>query len=124
MSSWVVEYASQESNNNSHEDGDKCFDLLRAGCDLTGSSLSLPVDAFLRAAVSLKDQVVEVTWGRRGNKGSLDPTVYTGLMGTAFTCLRSYEATGNHRDLQLCAEIVDACAAAAHTNRSDSNSFP
>ncbi|XP_011100038.1 lanC-like protein GCL1 [Sesamum indicum] len=120
MSSWVVEYAAQESNktnNSSHEDGDECFDLLRAGCDLTGSSLSLPVDAFLGAAVSLKDKVVEVTWGRRGNKGSLDPTVYTGLMGTAFTCLRSYEVTGNHRDLQLCAEIVDACAAAAHTNR-------
>ncbi|KAL8476225.1 hypothetical protein ACS0TY_028764 [Phlomoides rotata] len=39
-----------------------------------------------------------------------------GLMGTAFTCLRSYEATGNHRDLQLCAEIIDACAAAGHNS--------
>ncbi|KAI3451183.1 hypothetical protein Pfo_007848 [Paulownia fortunei] len=115
MSSWMVEYASQESNNNSnHEDGDQWYELLHAGCDPTASKLSLPVDAFLRAAISLKDQVVEMTWRRRGNKGSLDPTVYTGLMGTAFTCLRSYEATGNHRDLQLCAEIVDACATAAH----------
>ena len=54
-----------------------------------------------------------MTWWRRGAEGSLDPTVYTGLMGTAFVCLRSYEATGDRRDLHLCAEIV---AAAAHTS--------
>ncbi|PIN02975.1 Lanthionine synthetase C-like protein 1 [Handroanthus impetiginosus] len=117
-SSWVVEYASRESNNNNHhEDGDEWSDLLRAGCDPTASNLSLPADALLRAAISLKDQVVEMTWRRRGSKGSLDPTVYTGLMGTAFTCLRSYEATGNHHDLRLCAEIVDACASAALSTR-------
>lgn len=56
MSSWVLEYTSQESNN-SREDGDEWFDLLQAGCDPTASNLSLPIDAFLRAAISLKDQV-------------------------------------------------------------------
>ncbi|KAL7143951.1 hypothetical protein ABFS83_08G225900 [Erythranthe nasuta] len=111
-SSLGVEYASEESNR--HEDVDQWLQLLRTSCDPTATNLSLPADAFLRAAISLKDQVVEMTWRRRGGKGSLDPTVYTGLMGTAFTCLRSYEATGDHRDLRLCAEIVDACAAATH----------
>lgn len=55
-----------------------------------------------------------MTWRRGGAEASLDPTVYTGLMGTAFACLRSYEATGDRRDLQLCTEIIDACAAAGH----------
>jgi hypothetical protein len=36
----------------------------------------------------------------------MDPAVYTGLLGTAFTCLRSYEATGSQQDLLLSAEIV------------------
>lgn len=56
-----------------------------------------------------------MTWRRRGlKKGSTDPTVYTGVMGTALTCLRSYEATGNDGDLRLCADIVHDCVAAAH----------
>lgn len=127
-SSWVLEYASsqsQGSNNqsnsrNGHEDGnnqryDTCHDPTASN-----NHLSLPAETFLRAAISLKDQVVEMTWRRRmrrGDDGVLDPTVYTGLMGTAFTCLRSYEATGNPDDLQLCAEIVDACAAYASSTR-------
>lgn len=45
-----------------------------------------------------------------------DPTVYTGLMGTAFTCLRSYQVTGNKKDLLLCAEIVDTCATVARAS--------
>ncbi|XP_026446742.1 lanC-like protein GCL1 [Papaver somniferum] len=76
-------------------------------------NLSLPSEAFLKSAISLKDQVAEATWreanGRK--KGCVDPTVYTGLLGTVFTCLRSYEATGNQNDLLLCTEIVDSCAA-------------
>ncbi|KAI3870705.1 hypothetical protein MKX03_005390 [Papaver bracteatum] len=71
-------------------------------------NLSLPSETFLKSAISLKDQVVEAN-GRK--KGCVDPTVYTGLLGTVFTCLRSYEATGNQNDLLLCSEIVDSCAA-------------
>ncbi|KAH6822593.1 GCR2-like 1 [Perilla frutescens var. hirtella] len=117
MSSWVVEYASEESNNSNSRvrvDVDERREFLEAGCDPTASDLPLPADAFLRPAISLKDQVVEMTWRRGGTEGSLDPTVYTGLVGTALLCLRSYEATGDRRDLQLSAEIVDTCAAAAH----------
>lgn len=62
--------------------------------------------------------MVQATW--EGGHGSgtptgmvLDPTVYTGLLGTAFTCLRSYEATGNRQDLLLCADIVDKGGAVA-----------
>lgn len=60
MSSWVMEYASEESNNNNSsglDDVDERFELLRAGSDPTASDLSLTNGAFLRAAVSLKDQV-------------------------------------------------------------------
>lgn len=57
-----------------------------------------------------------MTWRGRGKNGSMDPTVYTGLMGTAFTCLRSYEATGNNHDLELCADMVDACFNALHSS--------
>ncbi|KAL2504541.1 LanC-like protein GCL1 [Abeliophyllum distichum] len=116
MSSSVVKFASQESNNSNHEEGNhELFDKLHLG-DPTAPNLSLPADTFVKAAISLKDQVVEVTWKGRVNNEILDPTVYTGLLGTAFTCLRSHEATGNHRDLQLCVEIVDACAAVAHSS--------
>ena len=55
---------------------------------------------------------MEATWRRCGDgrRKDIDPTVHSGLMGTAFTCLRSYEATGGQQDLLLCAEIVDSCA--------------
>lgn len=52
-------------------------------------------------------------WPGSGSGKSLDPSVYSGVLGTAFTCLRAYEATGNQQDLKLCAEIVDTCAEAA-----------
>ncbi|CAI9767467.1 unnamed protein product [Fraxinus pennsylvanica] len=116
MSSSVVKFASQDSN---HEEGNQeLFDMIHTG-DPTAPNISLPAETFLKAAISLKDQVLEVTWKSRGSYGSLDPTVYTGLLGTAFTCLRSHEATGNHRDLQLCVEIVEACAAVAHSSTSN-----
>ncbi|KAI8540833.1 hypothetical protein RHMOL_Rhmol08G0015500 [Rhododendron molle] len=108
----VVGFASQESNG--HEDGNERFDLHQIP-DTTVTNLSLPVETFLRAAISLKDQVVQVTWEGRGNNVA-DPTVYSGLLGTAFACLRSYEATGSHRDLLLCAEIVDACDSVARNS--------
>ena len=67
--------------------------------------------------------MVEATWEGKDMKeiesmNMVDPTVYTGLMGTAFTCLRSYEATGSRQDLVLCANIVHTCAAFAHITRS------
>lgn len=81
--------------------------------------LSVPEETLLRAAISLKDQVVEVTW--KGGRGlgpdsgvGVDPTVYSGLLGAAFTCLRSYEVTGNRNDLLLCTDIVHTCALVAH----------
>ncbi|KAI3462090.1 hypothetical protein Pfo_018753 [Paulownia fortunei] len=119
MSSSVIEYAASQkskNSNNSHEDGNERFDFLRTGGDPTARNLSLPAETFLKAAISLKDLVVEMTWRGRGENGVMDPTVYTGLMGTAFTCLRSYEATGNNHDLQLCADMVDACVTAAHAS--------
>ncbi|XLT39240.1 hypothetical protein HN873_070532 [Arachis hypogaea] len=105
MTSWVFE-------ENGHDEGkQQPSDLIiTENTNLTATNLSLPTETFLRAAVSLKDQVVEETWKRRE---MVDPTVYKGLLGTAFTCLRSYEVTGNHTDLQLCAEIVDTCATVA-----------
>ncbi|KAJ9177554.1 hypothetical protein P3X46_012761 [Hevea brasiliensis] len=112
----AVEFASQES----HEDGDNNNERLDfiLHMDLTAANFSLPNESFLKAAISLKDQVVEMTWtgGRGSSVGTdtvVDPTVYSGLLGTAFTCLRSYEVTGNQKDLLLCSEIVDTCAAVA-----------
>ncbi|XP_021275390.1 lanC-like protein GCL1, partial [Herrania umbratica] len=65
-------------------------------------------------------QVVEVTWKEGGGSScagsGMDPTVYTGLLGTAFTCLRSYEVTGNQQDLLLSAKIVDTCASVARAS--------
>ncbi|KAF3791987.1 LanC-like protein [Nymphaea thermarum] len=71
-------------------------------------------EAFLKAAISLKEQVVKATWIERGGR-TIDPTIYTGLLGTAFTCLRTYESTGNKTDLLLCSEIVDSCAVVAES---------
>ncbi|MQL73186.1 hypothetical protein Taro_005527 [Colocasia esculenta] len=88
------------------------MESLRLSADL------LPADALLKAAVYLKDQVVDATWRPGGGVGScvVDPTVYTGLMGTAFACLRSYELTGSAEDLLLCSEIADTCAAVANSS--------
>ena len=58
MSSWLVEYASKDNDNSSsRDDVDEQFELLGAASDPADSDLSLTSDAFLRAAVSLKDQV-------------------------------------------------------------------
>ncbi|MED6147761.1 LanC-like protein gcl1 [Stylosanthes scabra] len=108
MTSWVFE------ENGGHDEGKhQPSDLIiTENTNLTATNLSsLPTETFLRAAVTLKDQVVEETWKKR--EEMVDPTVYKGLLGTAFTCLRSYEVTGNHGDLRLCSQIVDTCATVA-----------
>ncbi|XP_042515135.1 lanC-like protein GCL1 [Macadamia integrifolia] len=107
----VVEVASKEG----HEDCNELIDPNHIA-DVTAMNVSLSTEKFLQAAISLKDQVVEATWkGGIGNGQSIDITVYKGLLGTAFTCLRSYEVTGNHQDLLLSAEIINACALLAPT---------
>lgn len=119
----AVEFASQESHSHEENNNERLdFNHLILQMNPTASSnLSLPKDTFLKAAISLKDQVVEMTW-KRGrctdmSTGTVvDPTVYSGLLGTAFTCLRSYEVTGNQQDLLLCSEIVDTCAAVARAS--------
>ncbi|CAK7354588.1 unnamed protein product [Dovyalis caffra] len=106
----VVKVASQE---NHEESNNERLDLIHH-MDPIATDMLLPNETFLEAAISLKDQVVEVTRKRDGNMGTgIDPTVYTGLLGTAFTCLRSYEVTGNEQDLLSCSEIVDKCSVSA-----------
>lgn len=51
-----LEFASQERGNN-HEEGNERFDLLNMTTDLTANTLSLPAETFLKAAISLKNQV-------------------------------------------------------------------
>lgn len=60
MSSSVLDYASKDNDNSSsgRDDVDEQFELLGAASDPADSDLSLTNDAFLRAAVSLKDQVL------------------------------------------------------------------
>lgn len=59
---------------------------------------------------------MEVTRRRGGGElisgagTGVDPTLYSGLLGTAFTCFRSYEITGNPHDLLSSAEVVETCA--------------
>ncbi|KAK4764848.1 hypothetical protein SAY86_025938 [Trapa natans] len=120
MSSSVVELASSNDNSGDHGNDDR-IDLkepLPYGADPRDLGLSvIPREAFLRAAISLKDQVVQVTWREGGDVGSgHDPTAYTGLLGTAFICLRSYEATGNRQDLLLSSDIAEACAISSRTS--------
>ncbi|CAN8251539.1 unnamed protein product [Cochlearia groenlandica] len=85
--------------------------LIRTSSTPTAPTISLETETFLKAATLLKDQIVDATW-KCGvpDPAMLDPTVYTGLLGTAFTCLKSYEITRNHQDLLTCAEIIDSCA--------------
>ncbi|PWA35629.1 GCR2-like 1 [Artemisia annua] len=103
----VVKFASSSD----HEDDLEKLDFINSNMT---SELTLSSDMFLGAAVALKDQVVEATWTQVcvGGGEIMDTTVYTGLLGTAFTCLRVYEASGSQDELKLAADIVDACAAA------------
>ncbi|GLU13086.1 hypothetical protein SLE2022_297330 [Rubroshorea leprosula] len=125
MSSAVGLSASASQDNHEEGNTELPLDLLRL--DPAVANLSLPNETLLRAAISLKEQVVEATWkgvgggggGGEGGNGvskGVDPTAYTGLLGTAFTCLRSYEVTGNQQDLLLCAEVVETCASVARAS--------
>ncbi|CAL9244943.1 unnamed protein product [Arabidopsis halleri] len=118
-SSAVKSVAEQRIRSN---DGDGAGETVENGelhhllSEPSAPTISLPTESFLRAATLLKNQVVEATWKgvvdvlAPGSSPVLDPTVYTGLLGTAFTCLKSYEVTSNHQDLLTCAEIIDTCA--------------
>ncbi|KAH7566875.1 hypothetical protein JRO89_XS08G0247500 [Xanthoceras sorbifolium] len=101
-----VEFASQES----HEENNN--NDLKNNMDPTTATInmSLSAETFLRAAISLKDRVRS---GCGEPPTGTDPTLYKGLLGTAFICLRSYEITGDQHDLQLSAEIIDTCASVA-----------
>lgn len=58
MSSSMVKYVSQDTtNNNGHEDGNERLDLIHGSDPMASSTLLLPSETFLKAAVSLKDQV-------------------------------------------------------------------
>ncbi|CAM8907662.1 unnamed protein product [Rhodiola kirilowii] len=76
--------------------------------------LTIPSESLLKAAVYVKDRVVEATW--REGKEIVDPTMFNGLLGTAFTLLRSFQATGDSTDLKLASEIVDACASLSRSS--------
>lgn len=106
---------SREIGNGNYDESNKWQDVILA--DPMASKLSLPNEIFLQAAISLKDQVVEATWKGRCEEKNVDPTAYTGLLGTAFACLRCYQLTGSRHDLLLCADIVEACSVAAGLTR-------
>ncbi|KAM3402467.1 hypothetical protein ACQJBY_006387 [Aegilops geniculata] len=78
--------------------------------------LSLPYprlsDRLLRAALRLKDKVVQETWTRTGGHVT-DYTLYTGALGTALLLFKSFQVTGDRRDLNLASDIVQACDAAS-----------
>lgn len=69
-------------------------------------------DTLLEVAMSIKDEVIQATWIRKGRRVS-DPILYTGVLGTAFLCFKAYQITGSKEDLTLCSEIVDSCTVAA-----------
>ncbi|KAK4584114.1 hypothetical protein RGQ29_022023 [Quercus rubra] len=117
-----MDYLASSQEGHDQERSKERMDMIQNMDPTAGTSLlSLPMEAFLKAAISLKDQVVQMTWiGQHGMDSgmgtSMDPTVYTGLLGTAFTCFRSYEATGSQQDLLLAAEIVDTCSVVARAS--------
>ncbi|KQJ97297.1 lanC-like protein GCR2 isoform X2 [Brachypodium distachyon] len=79
--------------------------------------LSLPYpklsDRLLRAALRLKDKVVEETWTKAGGHVT-DYTLYTGALGTALLLFKSFQVNGDRRDLTLAGEIVQACDLASN----------
>ncbi|XP_010484384.1 PREDICTED: lanC-like protein GCL1 [Camelina sativa] len=120
MSSSAVEFVAEQRRCNDDGNGGETVkkdELDHLLSKPSAPTISIPTESFLRAATLLKNQVVEATWkggvealAPAGSGPVLDPTVYTGLLGTAFTCLKSYEVTMNHQDLLTCAEIIDRCA--------------
>uniref|UniRef100_A0ACD5TNK7 Uncharacterized protein n=1 Tax=Avena sativa TaxID=4498 RepID=A0ACD5TNK7_AVESA len=78
--------------------------------------LSLPYPRLshrlLHAALRLKDKVVAETWTRTGGQVT-DYTLYTGALGTALLLFKSFQVTGDRRDLSLAGDIVQGCDAAS-----------
>ncbi|KAG0604870.1 hypothetical protein M758_9G015200 [Ceratodon purpureus] len=70
---------------------------------------------FIKAALKLTNEVVQATWTRNGPRVD-DPTMYTGVLGTAMLCFKSFLVTNSAPDLVLASEIVDTCCAAAPTH--------
>eukprot|EP00250_Pteridium_aquilinum_P006679 c16545_g1_i2 orf=655-1701(-) len=62
---------------------------------------------FLTAGINLKNEIVQGTWSTRQSKNE-DLTLYTGVLGTAFLCFKSFERTGSDKDLAMCLEIVES----------------
>ena len=54
-------------------------------------------------------QVVEATWCNIPGKFN-NLSIYNGILGTAFLCFRSYQATANLDDLHICRDIIHKCA--------------
>ncbi|XP_062099939.1 lanC-like protein GCL1 [Humulus lupulus] len=109
-----MEFATAEDGGRESEANNKPLDFIEP---TAVADFSMPSETLMRAALSLKDQVVAITWKRRRVMGvGVDPSVYTGLLGTAFTCFRSYEASGNNQDLIICTEIIDRCDEIARAN--------
>ncbi|KAL3699372.1 hypothetical protein R1sor_017394 [Riccia sorocarpa] len=73
-------------------------------------------EVFVKAALELRSEVVQSTYRRNGPRVN-DPSMYVGVLGTGFLCLKVYLATGSEDDLALCLDIVDACSAGAQTMR-------
>lgn len=69
---------------------------------------------FLSAALNLKNEIVEATWLRKEGIPH-DLTLYTGVLGTAFLCFKSFERTGSDQDVSKCLEIVKSTT--AHTTK-------
>ncbi|KAL3636865.1 transcription factor [Castilleja foliolosa] len=65
-----------------------------------------------KAALDLKDTVVNETWFAKGKRVS-DYTLYTGALGTAFLLFKAYKVTGDKNDLSLCSDIIKACDSAS-----------
>ncbi|GJP45352.1 hypothetical protein CLOM_g4751 [Closterium sp. NIES-68] len=85
-----------------------------------GRPLALPSEeAFLGAGLALKDEVAHATWrhGKPPRASQKDPFLYTGLLGTAFVCLRAFHVTHDRADLDLAADIVRAAAELAERQR-------
>ncbi|KAL1221968.1 LanC-like protein GCR2 [Cardamine amara subsp. amara] len=91
-------------------------ETVTAGKDPLTKLLSLPYNSFSeklqRYALSLKDTVLWETW-ERSRKRVRDYNLYTGVIGTAYLLLKSYQVTRNEDDLKLCLEIVEACDVAS-----------
>ncbi|XP_062206011.1 lanC-like protein GCL2 [Phragmites australis] len=99
------DFVAEASDGDGEGVGDKATGLI---------SLPYPrlADRLLRAALRLKDKVVEETWAKAGRQVT-DYTLYTGGLGTALLLFKSFQVTGDRGDLALAADIVRACDVAS-----------